>query len=244
LESAAFGGLGGFGLGELAGPGLGFGTSPASLSAPVAVGGAGPGGSAAGATAASGGTAYEPGGSIDPTAGSTALTDPSSGGILGFIEKNPQLALGGGGLLASLAMGQGSVPGEKQLKGLAGEAGQLSSLSSAVLTGKLPPGASNLITNALNDTISGIKSKYASMGLSGSTMETQDIAAAQERASAQTFQLAQAITTQGLDAAGLAAQIYGAIADIQLQQDKELSSALGGFAQAGGYGAGLKSLTG
>jgi hypothetical protein len=240
-ENAAFGGLGGFLAGEAGIDPFGGGavaTTPGVSGPSTAVSGAGAGGGAAGASAP-GGNIISGGEGTDTLGGGAS----SSSGVMDFLKKNPQVALSLAGLAASGLAG-GSTPGEKQLKSVAGEIGPVGNLSSTVLTGKLPPGAQSLVTNALNDTIAGIKAKYASLGIPGSTAEAQDIAAAQERASAQTFQIAQALTQEGLDAAGLTAQIYAQIAGIQLQQDQALSQALGGFAQAGGYGAGLKSAVG
>jgi len=248
VENAALGGLGGFGLGEVLGPDLGFGGTAAPAGTPVGTTGGGTAGTSAagvaGAIGPAGGHADAIGGAAADTGttGSTALTDPSTSGILDFIKKNPQMLAGIGGVGLAALTGNQALPGTKQLKGLAGDIGALSSEISDVQTGHLPPGAQGLVTQALNDSIATIRSSHAAMGTSGSTMEAQDIAAAQERAAAQTFQIASTLTSQGLDAAGLSAKLYEAIAQLSLGQDQELTTALASLAQQGGVAGGLKSV--
>lgn len=227
--NALLGGAGGFGLGEVLGPGAGFGEGGA-----FAAGGPPAGTSAAGVA---GSHADAIGGADSATGG--AATD--QGGFMDFLKRNPWLLPAGAVGMAAL-QGNQPIAGEKQLKELAAQAAGVGKLSNTLQTGQLPPGAEGLVQNALNDTIAGIRSNYANMGLSGSSMEAQDIAAAQSRAAAQRFQLASAITTQGLDAAGLSANIYAQIAQLQLGQDSELSNALAALSQSGGYFGGLKSV--
>lgn len=160
----------------------------------------------------------------------------TSGGISDFLEKNQKwlvpAALGG----AALLQGQQSIPNQDQLAGLAGQAQGAAGLISSLQTGQLPPGAEQMVQTSLNDAVTGIQSRYASMGLSGSTMEQQDIAAAQQRSQAQRFQLAQQTTQTGLSAAGLSDQIYAQIAQLQLSQDQGLQQALADFAAASAGG--------
>lgn len=235
--NALLGGAGGFGLGELLGPGAGFGAGGAFGGPAMAAGGL-PAGTSAAAIAGAGGHADAIGGAGADVAAAGA---DSGGGIMDFLKRNPWIMPAGAVGMAAL-QGNQPIAGEKQLKALAAQTGDVSKMMHALQTGELPPGAKAMLDNATNDAIAGIRSKYASMGLSGSTMEAQDVAAAQQRAAAQTFQLASAVTTQGLDAAGLSAQLYEAIAQMQLGQDSELSNALASLSQSGGYFGGLKSV--
>lgn len=110
-----------------------------------------------------------------------------------------------------------------------------------VSTGQLPPGAQQGINNALRDAQTAIRSKYANLGLSGSTMESQELSAAQDRATAAAFNEANQLTQTGLQALGMtgnAASEYQAIMADQLSQDQELQNALAAFAAASSGGAG------
>ncbi len=107
-------------------------------------------------------------------------------------------------------------------------------------SGTLPPGAEQFVTNAQKDEESRIRGSYASLGLSGSTMEAQDLAAVSERAAAQRFQIASTVTNQGLQAAGQAGGAFDTIARFQLAQDQGLQEAIAAFSSALGYGQGLE----
>jgi len=232
ILGALLGGGAGYGMGEMLGPEMGFGA-----------GGAFAGGTPAGTSAA--GVAGSHADAIGGASGTDSLTGgagaDTGGGIMDFLKRNPWVVPAGAMGMAAL-QGNQPIAGEKQLKALAAQTGDVSSMMHAMQTGQLPPGAKALIDNATNDAIAGIRSNYANMGLSGSTMEAQDIAAAQQRAAAQTFQLASAVTSQGLDAAGLSAKLYEIIAQMSLGQDSSLTNALAALSGAGGYAGGLKSV--
>lgn len=177
--------------------------------------------------------------SLDATGAGSALGAGglgTGGGISDFLDKNKSwlipAALGG----ASALVGQQPIPNQAQLTSLAQGAQGVAGLENSLATGKLPPGAEQMVQTSLQDSITGIQSHYASMGLSGSTMEQQDIAAAQQRSQAMRFQLAQQTTQTGLSAAGLSDQIYGQLAQLQLSQDQGLQNALAEFAAASAGG--------
>lgn len=165
--------------------------------------------------------------------------------IMKFLKSNPNLILGGVGLGAAAA-NKPSLPNMGNLNAEATAANNTAnSLINAETSGQLPPGQQQMVQNALNDTISGIRAKYANMGLSGSSSEQQEIAAARERAAATTADLATKVTGQGLNALGLAEQIYATIAQLKLGQDQGLQQAIANFAGAAAGGAGgqlVKSL--
>ena len=92
---------------------------------------------------------------------------------------------------------------------------QANSLIPSVSTGNLPPGAQTLVNNALNDATNSIKSKYAQLGLTGSTMEAQELASANAQAQAQSFQYAQQLTNTGLSEASAATSDINSAAAIQ-----------------------------
>lgn len=188
-------------------------------------------------------------GAISPLPDTAPLPPPlpesrlpgADSGVLDFLKRNQgwlQPAIG----LAGSALTQPKIP---QLSNLQGQANLLgttaSNLVPSVTTGQLPAGAENIVQQATDAAKANIRSKYASLGLSGSSMEAQDLAAADERASGVRFQFASQLTTQGLDAAQMANQAYTQIANLQLQQDQGLQNALSNFAAASALGAGINA---
>jgi hypothetical protein len=138
----------------------------------------------------------------------------------------------------------GQLSGPGSLADLTGNTAR--SLIPSVSTGNIPPGAETYVHNAVNDAKQSIKSHYASMGITGSTMEGQELAAADARGQAMQFQLANELTKTGLTAAGISANdltgsatIYDNILKLQLQQDEALQQALANFASASAIGVGL-----
>ena len=108
-------------------------------------------------------------------------------------------------------------------------------------SGVLPPGAEASVDQALQGDIANIKSRYASMGLSGSSAEQQDIANATQTAAGQKFGLSQQATQTGLNALGLTSNVYGTLVSDQLTRQQQLQNAFAGFFNALGVGTALKS---
>lgn len=194
--------------------------------------------------APTGGPAVAPsgGGGVTPP---PSASDPGFlGGVSNFLRQNAPLlsAAAGVGAIGKQLLAPSSIPNLSQMTAAGTAANKAAQdLIPSVSTGKLPAGAEQMVQNATNDAITGIRAKYANLGLSGSTMEQQDIAAAQQRAQAMRFDLAQQLTQTGLNAAGLQEQIYSQIANLVLNQDKGLSDALAAFAQAMGGSQALQT---
>jgi hypothetical protein len=249
--SSLFGGAG-WGRGSVqAGPGGVSGVTAASLGGAGAgagggqAGGGGGGAGGAGAadvpgSAAAAGTALAPG-QITSGAGAGAPGTAGSG-----------LGLGGGGSvgqilsalgLAAAAGGMGgggtasNMPEGGNLETLANQAMGNAGMANSLRSGRLPPGAEQYADQAYADAAAGIQSRYAAMGLSGSTMEAQDLAAAQARTEGMKFQMASDATQVGIQSMQLADTIYSQIADYQLQQDQQLQDALAAFASAASGGS-------
>lgn len=165
----------------------------------------------------------------------------SGSGIGGSSLGLPQLLalLGGGGALASqLAQGgAANMPNAGQFNALAQQAMGNTGMANALRTGQLPPGAEQMAETGLQDAQAGIRARYAAMGLSGSTMEGQDLASAQMQSEAQKYQMAQSAANFGMQNMQLADTIYGQIANYQLDQDKQLQDALAAFASAASGGS-------
>ena len=165
-----------------------------------------------------------------------------------WIKANPVMAasLGiGGGLLAKNALSPQKLPNQDKLDALAQQAeamsAQNSDLSKRLLdplaTGKLPAPQEAQVQQALQDSITAIKSKYASLGMSGSTVEQDDIQAANQKALVLSGTLAEQMAQTGLSAGSQAASslqisgtIYETIMQQQIQQDNALQQAIAAFA--------------
>jgi len=181
-----------------------------------------------------------------PATGTFDLGSSSSSGlggnILSFLKANPGLALSGGGLLLS----QLTKPRIPNLSGVQDQLNNIGSTAKQLIasetTGVLPPGQEQMVQNAINDAKTQIRAKYANLGLSGSTMETQELNAVDERAVAERAQLAAQATQTGLNAAGLQDQIFNAIAGLTLQQDQGLQQALANFAGSAALGAAARGI--
>lgn len=202
------------------------------------------------------------------TAPDAAAAPPGEkNGFTDFLKANKGLLLPGAALAASALKGKSTpapenTPSGSNLtniaSGLNTNAANINatanSLIPSVTTGVLPPGADAMVNDALRGAQSSIRSKYASMGLSGSTMEAQELSSAAQSAASQRFQMANTLTNTGLNAAGISsnemnssARIYEAIMREQLAQDSALQNALANFAASAAQGAGssfVKSLVG
>ena len=214
---------------------LGGGTGAAGLAGPSGIDAAPTIGPAGSGSAAS-----------DVTAGAgRAATDTS--GFGSFLSNNRGLLTSLGLPLAATAASPllshfiNPVPqqaGLQQLQqqeaSLANQQQQLgSTLTNPLVTGQLPPQAAQEVSNAVNDAVSSTRARYASLGLTGSTMEADAIANIQNQRSAITFNIAQQMATTGQQAVsqastalGLQDQVYSQLMNAQVAQDTALQQAI------------------
>lgn len=179
---------------------------------------------------------------LDTTAGG----DPSMlDRFLAFTKAHP-IATTFGGLAGSQLLspllqnitGSGLTSQEKALLANAQPAiNAANQLVGSEASGVLPPGQEAGVDQALQSDIANIKARYASMGMSGSSAEQQDIANAQQSAVAQRAQLAQQATTTGLNALQLTDSVYQTLVTDQLNRQQELSNAFANFFSSVGEGA-------
>ena len=184
-----------------------------------------------------------------PAAAAASTPSAGGGGIMDWIKANPVMAasLGiGGGLLAKNAlMPAAKLPQQDQLDSIAAQAQAMSAQNQALeqrlldplATGQLPAAQQAQVDQALQDSITSIKSKYAGMGMSGSTVEQDDINAAQQKALVLSGTLAEQMAQTGLSAGSQAATalqisgtIYEQLMQQQIQQDTALQQAIAAFA--------------
>ena len=138
----------------------------------------------------------------DVSAGGTFnAADMGGGGIGQWLKQNPEMLskiIGGIPLAAGMFHQDSSAGTQKQLAQLAGqERNQSQALMAPLQTGILPPGAQQSVDAAKQAERGQIASTYARLGLSGSTMEGQALAAANRNAAAQSFGFANQLNAQG-----------------------------------------------
>lgn len=113
---------------------------------------------------------------------------------------------------------------------------QASGLEAALFTGQLPPGAQAAVNQATEAAKAAVRSKYASLGLTGSSMEAQDIANVDQQAASQIFSLASDLYKTGISQSGLSTELYNAILQAQGGLANESRNALTNYAAAIGGG--------
>jgi hypothetical protein len=157
----------------------------------------------------------------------------------GYLEKNPGTALSALSLGKSILGGQQQPTAMKNLGNLANSQGaQSQQLESYLQSGTLPPGTQEQIDLATRNAEATIRSRYAGMGQSGSSAEANDIANARLQAAGQGQQIAVNLLQQGISEANLSGQLFAEIMNLQNQQNGQVSSAIGNFANAiGGTGS-------
>ncbi len=185
-----------------------------------------------GATSGASGIAPSAGGGGGESSIDKAWNNPTTGNILGALGANAGPLVAGGGLLMDLAGGQ-TAPGQNQIGQLAGglqTEGQ--QLSSYLKNGTLPPGAQAGIDQATKAAQAATRSKYASAGMSGSSAETQDLNNITEQAQAQTFQEANSLLQDGLNATSTSGQLYADLMNFDSQESAQTGQAIASLAGA------------
>ena len=140
----------------------------------------------------------------------------------------------------SVYRGNQPLPGQENMEARAGaaddRANALARGASEAMQGRLPGGAEAGIQQGLQSAQAAIRSRYADMGLTGSTMEGQDLANAEQQAVAMRFQIGQEMARTGLAAAGnseaLASNLYALIMQGMVAQGTQMGDALSDFAGA------------
>ena len=186
----------------------------------------------------------------DPTAATTAFNAAggaggSSGGIgstIGnWLMKNPGIALGGALLAGQGIFGNNSVPGLSAVQGVAGQDAALADQAlSGLKTGQVPPGAQSVLDSLTSSMKTKVRSQYANLGLSGSTMEAQDLAKVDQEVAGQKWGIINSLVGTGTAALSAEGTLDQASMNAQVQQDQEMQKAIASFAAALA-GGGLKA---
>ena len=166
-------------------------------------------------------------------AGPQSFLDKIVSGATNSVTKNPLgTVLAGAGLVKDIA-GQKQDPNAKALANQAAALNaQIGQLTSPLTSGQLPPGAQSAVNQGVASAKAAIRAKYASLGLSGSTMETQDLANIDMQQQTQVFQLASNLFSQGIQGAQLSEQIYKDLLGANTQQNAATGQAIGNLAAA------------
>ena len=161
-------------------------------------------------------------------------TDPSLfKQATGFIGDNYKWMLPALGIGYSALQSNKPIPGEGQMQAYAQRMTQMGNqLTDPLMTGQLPPGYQSAFDRMQQSAEAAIKSKYAKMGISGSSMERSELANVPQQVETQKLQFAQSLATQGMQAMGLGGTAYNNIAKNTIEQDKMLSDALARFGAA------------
>ena len=167
----------------------------------------------------------------------------SGTGIFDFLSKNvlgpakeiaPLASLGAGayGLINQIARPGGvealSPLQQQQLNMLQ----QNQQTAQQYIQGNVPDSQAQTIQSGVGAQVNNIKAKYAQMGMTGSTAESQDIAAAQQQGQVQLAQAQQAMIRTGAAMLGLPVNQIGQLTAQQMAQDESFSNALASFAGA------------
>ena len=171
-------------------------SSPSLQSAGAAANAAPPGNSILNAINGTGGW----GTALANNAGSLAAA--AGIGLAALRNKNNSTSTGGVGTGAGANID--AIANQQQAQG--------TQLQSYLQTGTLPPGLQAGIDQQVQSAIATIKSRYASMGMSGSSAEQQDIANAQAQGQAAAAQQAEQLLSTGINETGMASTLYNQIA--------------------------------
>lgn len=151
----------------------------------------------------------------------------------GFMQDNYKWMLPALGIGYSALRPKAELPGAAQQEAYAQRMGQIGQqMTEPLLTGQLPAGYQSALDRMQRGAEAQIKSRYAQMGLSGSSMERQELAAVPQQMETQRLQIAQSLAAQGMQSMGLSNTAYNQLAQATLAQDKELANALATFGAA------------
>jgi hypothetical protein len=200
------------------------------VGAPAATGGSFTPGAAPAATAADAAPVTGP---QDFSGGGAGGVSGAINNLFGHLVDNPAILLGGGILGAEALMGNKPVPAQQQVQKAAGEQASVGrTLESYSLSGTLPSGLQEIVNQNTNAGVAAVKSRYAELGLSGSTMEAQAIQQIHEAAAGQTAQIANQLLSQGAQFTSMSNQELSQLLQTQLAQETGLQTAIANFAGA------------
>ena len=187
-----------------------------------------------------GGTSGAGADAAKPSAFSTAIDNPTRDNIGKALGANAGLLTSGAGLGKDIITALTPDPNAKALSAEAKQLQQLGTQNASYLqSGTLPAGQQALVNQTTQAALAAIRSRYAAMGMSGSSAEAQDLQNAMVNAQTSASNLAMQLMQQGVSELGASSQIYNDIIKNTMAQDEQFASAFTNLAsQAGGGGSG------
>lgn len=135
-----------------------------------------------------------------------------------------------GGLALTALQGDKQTASEKTLSSIANQQqAQSQQFANYLTSGTLPPGLQAKVDQATKAAEASIKSKYASMGMSGSSAEAQDLANANMNAVAVGADMATQLLNASFNQSGTAVGIYKQLMGQETTNDANLSNAIVNF---------------
>ena len=150
-----------------------------------------------------------------------------------WLAKNPTAVLSGLGLAYNVMRGQQTpkYSAEMQAQAAALQA-QGAQLQGYLNSGTLPPGIGAALSGAHDSAASAIRSRYANMGMSGSSAEMQDLNNLAQTTVSQGADIANKLLATGVSEQQFASGLYQNLMATSMQQDTNMSNAIAGFTNA------------
>ena len=155
-----------------------------------------------------------------------------------FLKDYGSLGLAGAGLAYNMLKGNQKPEYQANVEAAAQQmAAQSSQLQGYLTSGTLPPGMGAALSSAHNSAEAAIRSRYANMGMSGSSAEMNDLANLSYITVSQGATIASQLLQTGVSEAQFASGLYQNLMTTSMAQDTAMSNAIAGFtnAMAGGY---------
>ena len=150
-----------------------------------------------------------------------------------YLAKNPTAILSALGMAANMMKGQQQ---PKYSADLARQAAELNArgaqLQGYLTSGTLPPGIGSALSGAHNSATASIRSRYANMGMSGSSAEMQDLNNLAQTTVSQGADIANKLLATGVNQQQFASGLYQNLMATSMQQDTNMSNAIAGFTNA------------
>ena len=170
----------------------------------------------------------------------TAVADAAGSGfnVGSFLKDYGSLALGGAGLAYNMLKGNQKPEYQASIEAAAKQmAAQGAQLQGYLTSGTLPPGMNAALASAHSAAEATIRSRYATMGMSGSSAEMNDLSNLAYTTVAQGATIASQLLQTGVNESQYASGLYQNLMANSMAQDTAMSNAVAGFtnAMAGGF---------
>ena len=150
-----------------------------------------------------------------------------------WLANNPMSVLSGAGMAYNLMKGQQPprYSAELQAQSAALQA-QGAQLQGYLTSGTLPPGIGSALSGAHDSAAAAIRSRYANMGMAGSSAEMQDLNNLAQTTVSQGADIANKLLATGVSEQQFASGLYQNLMATSMQQDTNMSKAISDFTGA------------